>query len=133
MNKRIFLASTLSIASLSAVANAELPPVKILSINYSASRTGPAVSFKLRVKNTGYDKKVGLVFSMEDRMSTKVRGSHCNVEADETDGYEIWSCTNRSFTSFRYTKVAAYYYDASNNQTYWDNNNGDDYKLNGPF
>lgn len=115
----------------SAEANVKL--LKVTSNNYDSSTyKSSSRSAIVKVKDLGFEKKVKLHLKLKDgSWSDSVNGRFVQF-AEE--GYEIWRVDASRYSSdvddiYNSEFVVKY---VVNGETYWDNNNGQNYKVNTP-
>ena len=78
------------------------------------------------MQNFGYEKDVKVRYT-EDNWATQQDVAMHYVSTND-DGTELWTVTlNVNDSSLENFEFCAYYYNSSNNQTYWANNFGQNY------
>ncbi|WP_410771529.1 hypothetical protein [Fontibacillus sp. BL9] len=81
------------------------------------------------VKNAGYSKQVKIVYTTDNWATTREGDATYSMPANTDDSVEAWHFTfNHIATSVSQIKYAISY--TVNGQTYWDNNNGQNYTVN---
>ena len=120
-------AFTFAGASSSKVSAEEIPPVQLYySHEVQESRDVGHYEGYIAVKNIAYDKKVTVHYQYNDDAWKDVEANY--VKTDAVDGYEIWKFSTPSTLGYWEMQFAIKY--EVNGQTYWDNNNGQNYKEN---
>ena len=97
-----------------------------ITIDRYGYQTGSQYVVNVVLKNYSYEKDVKVRYT-EDNWATQHDVAMHYVSTND-DGTEVWATTlNLSNTSGRIFEYCAYYYNKSNNQTYWANNFGQNY------
>ncbi len=97
-----------------------------ITIDRYGYQTGSQYVVNVVLKNYSYEKDVKVRYT-EDNWATQHDVAMHYVSTND-DGTELWAATlNLSNTSGRIFEYCAYYYNKSNNQTYWANNFGQNY------
>ena len=101
-------------------------PITVRRIYTSSTGLGSEYTVNVVLKNYSYEKDVKVRYT-EDNWATQHDVAMHYVSTND-DGTEVWATTlNLSNTSGRIFEYCAYYYNKSNNQTYWANNFGQNY------
>ena len=101
-------------------------PITVRRIYTLSTGLGSEYTVNVVLKNYSYEKDVKVRYT-EDNWATKHDVAMHYVSTND-DGTEVWSVTlNLSNSSLENLEFCAYYYNSSNNQTYWANNFGQNY------
>ena len=98
-------------------------PIEVQRVGHQSASN---YTINVVLQNFAYEKDVKVRYT-EDNWATQHDIAMHYVSTND-DGTEVWATTlNLSNTSGRIFEYCAYYYNKSNNQTYWANNFGQNY------